>query len=64
MKELQYLNPYFSKYKLHFLSGIIITIVAQIFMLYTPELIGESIAALEKYVKSGDQDIQKIKSLL
>ena len=64
MKELKYLNPYFLKYKLHFLSGIIITIVAQIFMLYTPELIGESIAAIEIYVKSGDADIQKIKNLL
>lgn len=64
MKELRYLNKYFFKYKLHFLSGIFITIVAQIFMLYTPELIGDSIAVIEKYVKSGSKSTQEIKSLL
>jgi ATP-binding cassette subfamily B protein len=42
MKELSYLNKYFIKYKYRFLLGIIITIVAQIFMLYTPKLISES----------------------
>src|SRR5689334_12485254 len=64
MKELRYLNPYFVKYKYHFLGGIIITIVAQIFSLYTPELIGESIAALQAHQKSGVKDISVIKSLL
>ncbi len=64
MKELQYLNPYFLKYKLHFLSGIIITVAAQIFMLYTPELIGDSIASIEHYMKSEAADVAKIKSLL
>lgn len=47
MKELQYLNKYFVKYKYHFLLGIITTIIAQIFMLYTPKLIGESINSLK-----------------
>ncbi|WP_306566383.1 ABC transporter ATP-binding protein [Flavobacterium lindanitolerans] len=46
MKELQYLNKYFTKYKYHFLLGIITTIAAQIFSLYTPKLIGNSINAL------------------
>ncbi|WP_300569603.1 ABC transporter ATP-binding protein [Flavobacterium sp.] len=64
MKELRYLNPYFVKYKYHFLGGIIITIVAQIFSLYTPELIGESITALQSHQKSGTADISSIKSLL
>lgn len=64
MKELRYLNKYFLKYKLHFLSGILITIVAQIFMLYTPELVGDSIAAIEKYVKSGSKSTEEIKALL
>lgn len=48
MKELQYLNKYFTKYKYHFLLGIITTIIAQIFSLYTPKLIGDSINALTK----------------
>ena len=47
MKELQYLNKYFIKYKYHFLLGVIITIVAQFFSLYTPKLIGESIKVIE-----------------
>ncbi|THF52667.1 ABC transporter ATP-binding protein [Flavobacterium supellecticarium] len=47
MKELQYLNKYFIKYKYRFLIGIIITIVAQFFTLYTPKLVGDSIKALE-----------------
>ena len=63
MKELRYLNPYFAKYKLHFLGGILITIVAQIFMLYTPELIGESIASIEQYSKNG-KNVVEIKKLL
>ncbi|WP_313806784.1 ABC transporter ATP-binding protein [Flavobacterium sp.] len=47
MKELQYLNKYFIKYKYRFLLGIIITIVAQFFTLYTPKLVGESFKILE-----------------
>ena len=60
MKELQYLNKYFAKYKYHFLLGIITTIAAQIFSLYTPKLIGESIAALN----NDNLDAATIKSLL
>nr|WP_294938899.1 ABC transporter ATP-binding protein [uncultured Flavobacterium sp.] len=47
MKELQYLNKYFIKYKYRFLLGILITIVAQFFTLYTPKLVGDSIKVLE-----------------
>ena len=60
MKELQYLNKYFTKYKYHFLLGIIATIIAQIFSLYTPKLIGESINALN----SEDLDAESMKDLL
>lgn len=52
MKELQYLNKYFIKYKYHFLLGIFITIVAQIFSLFTPKLISKSFKAIEEYHKS------------
>ena len=47
MKELQYLNKYFFKYKYHFLFGIAITIVAQFFMLFTPKLISEAFKVIE-----------------
>ena len=52
MKELQYLNKYFVKYKYHFLLGIFITIIAQIFSLFTPRLISSSFKAIETYSKT------------
>lgn len=51
MKELRYLDKYFLKYKYSFLLGIIITIVAQIFSLFTPKLISSSLEAIEKFDK-------------
>lgn len=60
MKELQYLNKYFIKYKFHFLLGIIITIVAQIFSLFTPKLISKSFKAIEAFHKNNlDNEIIK-----
>ena len=60
MKELYYLNKYFVKYKYSFLLGIVITIVAQIFSLFTPKLISKSFKAIESYAKnnSSTADIQ------
>ena len=52
MKELQYLNKYFAKYKYRFLFGILITIVAQIFMLFTPKLVSQSFKAIEDSMKT------------
>ena len=51
MKELQYLNKYFVKYKFQFLLGIVITIAAQIFSLFTPKYIGSAVTAIEKFSK-------------
>ncbi|MDM1495394.1 ABC transporter ATP-binding protein [Myroides odoratimimus] len=48
MSALSQLNKYFYKYKYRFLIGVIITIVAQIFTLYTPKLVGDSIRTLEQ----------------
>lgn len=53
MKELQYLNKYFVKYKYHFLFGVITTIAAQIFSLFTPKLISQSFKAIENHFKAG-----------
>lgn len=61
MKELQYLNKYFIKYKYRFLLGLLITIVAQIFSLFTPELIGNSIKVIEDYIKSTQKDVAFLK---
>ena len=64
MKELQYLNKYFIKYKYRFLFGIVITIVAQIFALYTPELVGKSISLIETFLKSENKDTVLLKNEL
>ncbi|MFD2909269.1 ABC transporter ATP-binding protein [Flavobacterium ardleyense] len=64
MKELQYLNKYFIKYKYRFLLGLFITIIAQVFSLFTPELIGNSIQVIEEFVKSSSKDVSLLKSTL
>jgi ATP-binding cassette subfamily B protein len=57
MKELRYLNKYFVKYKYSFLLGIVFTIIAQIFMLFTPKLISKSFKIIEAFAK--DKTIAK-----
>ncbi len=52
MKELRYLNKYFVKYKYRFLFGIGITIIAQIFSLFTPKLVSKSINVIEAFQKN------------
>ncbi len=48
MKELQHLNKYFLKYKVHLVIGIIITIAARMFLLYTPRYVKEIFVVVEK----------------
>ena len=43
MKALKHLNKYFFKYRYRLIIGIIITIIAKIFALFTPRLVGASI---------------------
>jgi len=54
MKELGYLNKYFVKYKFSFLLGIVTTIIAQFFSLYTPKLISKSLGAIEQFDQLSD----------
>lgn len=49
MRELQYLNKYFRKYKYKLLIGVIITIVARIFLLFTPRLINRLFKVVEDH---------------
>ena len=53
MKELRHLNKYFLKYKGKLLLGIIITIIARIFLLFTPRLIRESVNVVDEFRKGG-----------
>ncbi|MBJ7881229.1 ABC transporter ATP-binding protein [Gelidibacter salicanalis] len=64
MKELQHVNKYFYKYRYKLLAGILITIVARIFLLFTPELVGNSIDVIDNYRKGITTDIDVVKSEL
>ena len=64
MVELKHLNKYFLKYKFKIIIGIFITIIARIFALITPNLIGDSITAIENYISTSSTDIEFIKSKL
>lgn len=64
MKELQYLNKYFIKYKFQFLLGLLITIVAQIFSLFTPQLIANSINSVQDFLKQENASTDTIKNIL
>ena len=61
MKELQHLNKYFLKYKWHLLVGVIITIVARIFLLFTPRYVRKIFTIVDVYKKglqTGERTIQ------
>lgn len=64
MKSLKYLNKYLLKYKWRLLLGLIITIAARVFALFTPQLIRNSTNAIEKYVNGEIVDIEIVKSEL
>ena len=49
MKELKYLNKFFFKYKQKIIIGILITIVARVFALVAPNLVGDSITIIENF---------------
>ncbi|WP_298343789.1 ABC transporter ATP-binding protein [uncultured Algibacter sp.] len=49
MKELRHLNKYFFKYRTHLIIGSIITIVARLFLLYTPRYVKKIFVAIERY---------------
>ncbi|AUS04089.1 ABC transporter ATP-binding protein [Pseudotamlana carrageenivorans] len=52
MKELQHLNKYFYKYKTHLVIGIVITIVARIFLLFTPRYVKKIFVIIENAFKN------------
>ncbi|MFS4482614.1 ABC transporter ATP-binding protein [Hyunsoonleella sp. 2307UL5-6] len=56
MKELKHLNKYFFKYKTHLLIGIVITIIARIFLLFTPRYIRRIFEIIEN--KSGLSEVE------
>ncbi len=64
MKALQYLNKYFFKYRTKLFLGFLITVVARIFSLFAPRLIGNSLTAVEKYLLSENTNFSNIQNIL
>ncbi|QDO95373.1 ABC transporter ATP-binding protein [Formosa sediminum] len=64
MKSLTHLNKYFLKYKYQLLFGIIITIVARIFMLFTPRFVREIFKVVEDYHNGIITDVSVVRSEL
>ena len=65
MKELKYLNKYLLKYRKKLLFGFFITIIARIFSLAAPRLIGNSLTAVEYFIKNtSEADIESLQKTL
>ena len=64
MKELKYLNKYLFKYRVSLFLGILITIIARIFSLFAPRLIGNSLTAVERYILDDSLGLDEIKEEL
>ena len=64
MKELFHLNKYFYKYRVRLLIGILITIIAKLFTVFVPELIGSTIDVVNEQLKHAENDIDLFKSSL
>jgi len=64
MKSLKYLNKYFYKYRFRLILGIVITIIARLFSLVTPILIGSSLKIVEQYQDHEISDLGIVKHQL
>lgn len=64
MKELQYLNKYLRKYQVKLLTGVIITVIARIFSLFAPRLVGDSLTTIENYIVDQDLTLEAVKMIL
>ena len=61
MKELKHLNKYFYKYRIRLIIGILITIIAKLFTVFVPELIGSTIDVVNEQLKNSDKGIDLFK---
>ncbi|MDG1930178.1 MAG: ABC transporter ATP-binding protein [Flavobacteriaceae bacterium] len=64
MRALQYLNRYLKKYRFLLLLGLLFTVSSRVFAVLAPSLVGDSITAIEQFVRSGETDLTSIKRLL
>ena len=64
MKELQYLNLYFKKYSGRLTLGLIITIIATIFKIIVPKIIGDIVDVVKNYLDNTITDFEIVKQEL
>ncbi|MDB2494753.1 ABC transporter ATP-binding protein/permease [Flavobacteriaceae bacterium] len=64
MKELQYLNLYFKKYSGRLTLGLIITIIATIFKIIVPKIIGDIVDVVKNYLDGTITHIEIVKQEL
>ena len=64
MRALQYLNRYLKKYRFLLLLGLLFTVSSRVFAVLAPSLVGDSITAIEQFIRSGETDLTDIKRLL
>jgi len=51
LKALRHLNKYFYKYRGRLLAGLLITVIANLFKIFVPAKVGNSINAIDSYLK-------------
>jgi len=61
MKELQHLNFYFKKYSGRLMLGLIITVIATVFKIIVPMIIGDIIDVIKDYVDGTVTDLAIVK---
>lgn len=64
MKELQYINRFFIKYRGRLLVGLIVTIIAAVFKLFVPIIIGDTVNVVDEYIRGDISDLAYVKSEL
>ena len=64
MRALQYLNRYLKKYRFLILLGLLFTVSSRVFAVVAPSLVGDSITAIEQFIRSGEANLTDIKILL
>jgi len=64
LKELQYINNYFFKYKRQLLIGILITILSKFLTLKIPQIIGDSLNVVEDYQNGEITNLEEVKHQL
>tara|TARA_B110000971_G_C20030822_1_gene511334 strand:+ start:951 stop:2732 length:1782 start_codon:yes stop_codon:yes gene_type:complete len=60
LKELKYINKYFSKYKWRLLIGVLITVFGKLLALRIPPLVSNSLNSVEEYLKAKEDHLPKV----